>query len=209
MAEELTTGMRNLDDWWNKSSAMDREYGASAYLDYHTDVAHRFFPLPKPVSCAVFALTSPNNDYDGNIRSADLVIRAFAAGKSVAEIANATTYRACMSRAYKVLEGYPIPSVFGPTAQKTWNFYNNVLDPANPHYVTIDGHMYNLWRGERSTLKDAAQSFRPRIYEQIAEDFRRLARMHRVLPNQLQATLWWTWKRINRIRFKYQIEMEF
>ena len=188
---------------------MDKEYGELAYSTYHTEVVYGFWPLPKQVSCAVFALTSPNNDYAGNLKSAELVIRAFAQQKPVAHIANATTYRACMERAYRVLGGAEPRSVFGPTAQKTWNFYNNVLNPSSPDFVTIDGHMYNLWRGERSTLKDVAQKLRPRLYEEIADDFKELAWHKRLLPNQVQATLWWTWKRVNNVRFKHQMELQF
>jgi hypothetical protein len=116
------------------------------------------------------------------------------------------TYRHCAARAYRILFNEPPEDVFGRDALKTYNFYRNIVDPSDPNWVTIDGHMYNLWRGEQTTL-DQARIPGPKRYGEIAGDCKELALALGVLPNQLQATLWYCYKRVNGIRFNYQIDL--
>jgi hypothetical protein len=109
------------------------------------------------------------------------------------------------------LIGYPDPltaieEAFGKNARKTWNFYMNIYNPHDERFVTIDGHMWNLWRGKRSTL-DAARIPGGGKYEEVAEDFKQVAKAVGVIPCQFQATLWWCYKRVNGIRFDYQIDI--
>ena len=198
--------MDNLVRWWNRSSAMDRDYGMSAYWTYHCDIAAGGANIL--ITAAVFALLSPNSDYDGNLRSMRIVLNGFARRPyrtPVDQLQGLGTYRHCAERAYQVLLGKHPDQVFGPNAHKTYNFYRNILDPNDPQYVTIDGHMYNLWRGERTTLSEA--KLKPGTYDKIAGEFKEVAQAVGVLPNVLQATLWQCWKRTHRIRFDPQIDL--
>jgi len=199
--------MENLVNWWNTSSQMDRDYGKTAYHGYKFDIMKILPTRSMDVGCAVFALLSPNNDYNGNVDSMRKVVAAHRRGIPAREIEGLTCYRACAERAYRVLDCEPIDNVFGKNANKTYNFYRNILDPEDPRFVTIDGHMYNLWRGEITTLKEVAVHFKPKQYKVIADDFKAFARALDIPPSQLQATLWWIWKRVNRIRFDYQIDL--
>ena len=208
---ESGSGMSNLVRWWNDSSPMDREYGLIAYRSYRDRIGSLTSRTSPEKACAVFALLSPNSDFNGNVRSFQIVMAGFRRKPrrlTVDELQGLRTYRTCAARAYRILQGEPPAKVFGPTAPKTWNFYHNLLDPRDVRFVTIDGHMYNLWRGERSSLNVAAARFKPAVYEEIAGDFKELAKALGLVPNQLQATVWWAYKRINGIKFDYQIDLD-
>jgi len=84
--------------------------------------------------------------------------------------------------------------VFNPaTAPKTWNFYNNLLNPSDADFVTIDSHafailfgMFNVtgsWLGNYAAYKRAAQ-----CYNEVADELG-------ILPCDLQAVCWTTRKR--------------
>ena len=200
--------MDNLVRWWNKSSQMDRQFGMSCYGKYRDKIFSLNTDTDIRRLCAVFSLLSPNNDYAGNLYSTMVVLRGHENRITVDRLKGLTTYRACAHRAYRVLDGEPILDVFGPQALKTYNFYCNLYDPQDREHVTIDGHMINLWRGEVLPLKTVAAKHRsPKLYLAIAQDFKDLSRALDILPCQLQGTLWWSWKRINRIRFESQMEL--
>lgn len=206
---EQLQGIHRLRLWYELSSPLDREYGMTAYDMYARDiclVGHSFAPLQQRI--AAFALLSPNNDYGGNLRSLRIVLEGYKSRLPIEKLHGLTTYHACARRAYRVLQGESIESVFSPNAKKTYNFYQNIWDPENPQYVTIDGHMYNLWHGERNLLKVAAVKFKPKEYDEISVGFKVAAGELKILPNQLQGTLWWCYKRMLGIRFDYQMDLE-
>lgn len=73
----------------------------------------------------------------------------------------------------------------------------NILEPENPDYVTVDGHMISMWHGARINVTDATRF--ARYYQVIADATTKLAEEERILPNQVQATLWFTWKRLHSV----------
>lgn len=86
---------------------------------------------------------------------------------------------------------------------KTTAFYQNILQPSDLYPVTIDGHMYSIWAGKRLRMKEVAtMGF---DYETVARDFRTVAFRVFVRPNQVQAILWFTWKRIHNVVYKPQL----
>jgi len=186
---------------------MDRDYGRAAYWNYHHAIAASGSNIL--ITAAVFALLSPNSYYDGNLRSLRIVLDGFNRRPyrvPVDQLEGLSTYRHCAERAYQVLMGKHPDQVFGPNAKKTYNFYRNIVDPEDAAYVTIDGHMWNLWRGKRTVL-DAAR-IKPAQYDEVAGDFKEVARAVGMLPNQFQATMWWCWKRVHGIKFDYQMDLE-
>lgn len=208
LPDSVTKGMYRLKLWYELASDLDHEYGLDAYNMYQRDIdAIGLVGLATlQEKIAAFALLSPNNDYGGNLRCLRIVLEGHRDGIPVERLKGLTTYRACAKRAYRVLDG--IDWVFSPYAKKTYNFYQNIWQPNNPEYVTIDGHMYNLWKGERNLLKSVAVKFRAKEYEEIAQGFRIVAKEVGLLPNQLQATLWWCYKRMLGIRFDYQMDLD-
>lgn len=154
-----------------------------------------YYGVRLPAAVAVFCALSPNSDYKGNLRSAASVLKGFTEGVPV-EFIRVSTYKHCRDRAYSYLTGVNfLASVSG---KKIASFYRNILNPDDPEPVTIDGHAVNVWRGRRENLK-AVVVGRGFNYDQVARDYRLVARDVGLLPNQVQSVTWFTWKRIHSI----------
>ena len=197
--------LENLDFIYSLSDSVDRREGALAYGRYHallTKIAHRYdVPLERAV--AVFAAVSPNNDYIGNLRSTISILDGWRDGLTFDDV-TISTYRHCGERAWRYLTGEAsfLREVKG---LKIRSFYSNILDPSDPQHVTIDGHVVGAWRGSDGTMKDLI--IKPLEYVKIAIDVSHLARRYDLIPNQMQATIWFTRKRVLRIRYNAQLSL--
>jgi hypothetical protein len=195
---------KNIAKVLRRADPIDVDEGLLAFPRYQEMMRrladHYSFSIEHVTAC--FVALSPNNDYLKNLRSTVTLLKGFKEGVEV-ESLTVSTYNACKYRAWRFLHGDDFLSVTkGP---KTRAFYQNILDPYNPHPVTIDGHMVSVWTGKRMTMKQVAtQGFN---YEIVATDFRAVAYDARLLPNQLQAIVWFTWKRINRIVYDGQFRL--
>lgn len=196
----------NLERMFNCADIHDRMEGEQAYFRYRSlmvEIADRYHqPLDRVV--AAFAALSPNNDYEGNLRSLVSVLAGFRDGVPCACI-NVSTYRHCRDRAYSYLTGRAsfLERVRG---LKIKNFYHNVMDPYDLRWVTIDGHMVAAYRGDdQATMKDSI--VKPREYEEIAFVVKECARKRFLLPHQYQAIVWFARKRALRVRFTPQVDL--
>lgn len=194
----------NIRRVWCQVDAIDYREGLVAYRRYRGTLerlaAHYGAPLSGTV--AAFCALSPNNDYMGNLRSTVTLLRAYREGVPVNKV-HVSTYNACRNRAWRFLNGENFLDITrGP---KTRAFFLSILNPDDPHPITIDGHMVNAWRGEVTTMVEVAWSkFK---YDVVANDYRAFAAEIGVLPNQLQAMIWFTWKRINNIVYRPQLNL--
>lgn len=189
----------NIFQVYSRSDRKDLIAGMCAYQNYHDTmrkIAKRF-GVHDRVVMGCFAALSPNNDYNGNLKDTETVISTFLDGKSV-ESANVTTYKPNRTKAWSICQGEAPLDVLG--GKKVRSFYQNIVDPDDEVPVTIDGHMYSVWMLQRFNMSDAKVGS-GKQYDIIADDYRAVAKTLGVLPNVLQATCWFTWKRINLIRF--------
>lgn len=189
---------RNIKAILERADNADITEGRVAYFRYREVCLlladHYGYSLEEAI--AVFAALSPNNDYSGNLRSAATVLKGYKEGVDV-NLLRVTTYNACRDRAYSYLSGVSfLDTVDGP---KIRNFYANILNPLDPYPVTIDGHAVNVWRNKLSTVKGVAE--RGFNYNRVANDYREVAGRIKLLPHQVQAIVWFAWKRIHNIRF--------
>lgn len=140
-----------------------------------------------------FCALSPNNAYMTNLR----------ATKALLDGQRGAGYTACRLRAKRCLDGEPFLDF--TKGLKTRNFYMNIMEPTDAVPVTIDGHAYSIWAGKYHTMKD---SVRLRFdYNAVADGYRAVALAIGVLPCQLQAVTWFTWKRIHRVVYNPQMNM--
>ena len=198
----------NIEKVYSLSDSIDKEEGKVAYHRYNEmlkNVAnyHGFGFCP---TVAAFVALSPNNDYMGNIRSLVSIMIGIK-NKIPPNKIIVSTYNQCKSRAIEFLIGNKdfLAETSGP---KTRNFYLNILLPKDPKYITLDGHMCSIYSGRRYRMKEVAELklvSSPKRYDEMAEVFFKVARKHKLLPNQLQAILWFTWKRTERIVFSTQL----
>jgi hypothetical protein len=187
--------MQNLQAMFRLADAVE---GIVAYERYHVvmhDLAMLYgFRLSAVV--AVFCALSPNNDYDNNLRSCVSVLRGMREGWSVDDV-EVSTYRHCLLRAWQYANGTDF--LDAAKGLKIRNFYMNVLYPDDNRYVTIDGHMVAIWRGQNLTMKEAICKGQ-REYNAIADAVKGMAFTYFMLPNQLQAVLWFVRKRVLNVK---------
>lgn len=189
----------------DKADAIDLRDGMSAYSTYNK-VIHNFaqaYGAKFEPTLAAFCALSPQNDYYGNLRSLASVLHAVQHSLPIESVV-VSTYSHCRNRAYAYLTGASdfLSSVKG---LKIRAFYANILDPADPYPVTVDGHMVCAWRGINVPMKVA--SVRPPEYDEIAHNVRELASELELIPNQLQAIIWLTRKRLEKIKYNPQLNL--
>jgi len=200
--------IENLQAYYRQADEVDLREGLQAYKLYnktmHAFAEHYGHPLDRV--CAVFCALSPNNDYRGNLRSLASVLDGYNRGVPVEQV-TISTYEHCRDRAWLYLDGQKdyVESVTGP---KILSFYQNILDPEDPEPVTIDGHMVCCWYDKDVPMKDALFLLRGgEGYNAIASGCRKMAGDLGLVPNQLQAILWFTRKRIKNIRAELQYDL--
>jgi hypothetical protein len=189
-------GKINIRRTLNRASAVDINEGRVAYFRYRELMVafSEKYSLPLERVVGAFAALSPNISYYGNLRSLVSVLEAFTKGLDRNKI-TVSSYRACKERAFTYLEGVSfLDTVKG---KKTRAFYQNILYPLDPAPVTIDGHAVNIWKNQVKNLKHIGKW----KYETVAADYRAIAKQEGILPHQLQAITWFTWKRINNIYY--------
>lgn len=177
------------------ADAIDLAEGKRAYGNYHALLKRlaEHYHIPFKTVVAVFAATSPNNDYFKNLRSTASLCSGYKAGLALEHI-TVSTYRACAVRAWRCLRGENFLDF--TEGLKTRSFYHNILEPKNPDYVTVDGHMLSIWYGQRMTMQKATRFHK--YYEAISNSVKDVAQEAGLVPNQVQAICWFTWKRIHK-----------
>lgn len=195
----------NLTNVFEQADAIDVSEGMIAYNRYRNTM-FRFaeyynFPLENVV--AAFVALSPNNDYKGNLKSMVTLLHGIRCGWHKEEV-TVTTYHACRDRAYYFAIGRNnfLNTTKGP---KTRAFFQNILDPTNCSPVTVDGHMLSIWHLKRMTMVQAVRLRTP--YEDVAMGIRQLAFGRCIVPCQVQAILWFTWKRLHNVVYDSQLSL--
>jgi len=201
----MQDNITNIENVLAKVDATDRKEGLVAYQNYHDlmkSIAD-YYRTGFVQTVAAFVSLSPNNDYKGNLKSTATLLYGINAGTPLNKI-KTSTYRHCLHRAYDYVVGNKdfLVETKGP---KIRNFYCSILAPKDKQYITIDGHMHNIWFGKARNMK--AAMVKSGQYDIIANDFKKVARRNGLIPNQLQAMLWFTWKRINRIVYNPQYRL--
>lgn len=196
---------RHLRKMYEQADDIDRAEGTLAYRRYH-EVIQMFadrYDAPFDRTLAAFVALSPNNDYFGNLRSLASVLHVWQK-RHPQEWATVSTYNHCRKRAWRYLIGDAefLDVVKGP---KIRAFYHNIMDPDCPKHVTIDGHMACAYRGVDLPMKEVL--IRAGEYKRMADRVKRLARELGLIPNQLQATIWFARKRTRQIKYEPQLDM--
>lgn len=203
----------NLFWCWEQAIEPDKSEALMSYFRYNAlirSIAERYDETIE-IAAAIFSALSPNNDYHGNLRDLETVLVA-ERSKLPFNQWTVATYGQNKLKAWKLAsrEIHPHESF---TALKTLNFWRNITHPSDPVPVTIDGHMFWCWKGvaggvkgdrKSNTVKLPGAKVTPKVYHEIAGEVRGLARALGLIPNQLQAVLWITWKRLHRRKYDEQ-----
>lgn len=201
---KLKGSAENLIAVYERADDIDYSSGLSSYLKYNKlmkDLAAKFGCTLEQVT-AVFVSTSPNNDYSNNLRSTVSVLDGWKKGMREDQIV-ISTYNHCKKRALSFLNGFDF--LESTKGLKIRSFYGNIVNPLDKVPVTVDGHMISAWTGKRYRMKEVADlKFK---YKEVAEDTRRVASNYGLVPCQFQAIVWFTWKRINNIVYKSNLNL--
>lgn len=198
--------MSNLLKVYEQADEIDHEEGRLAFIRYHDlmqTIADKYrFTLQQ--TTGAFSALSPNNDYIGNLRSLVSVLHGIREGWTVDDV-QVSTYRACLHRAWEFAQDADfLTYTKGP---KTRAFYQNIIDPQDATPVVVDGHMLSAYIGERMRMTKAVRVFREYSYDDIAHEVRKLAFRLCIVPCQLQAIIWMTWKRIHNVVYEGNLDM--
>jgi hypothetical protein len=201
----VSENILNLNRVFMQADAMEMSEGMSAYQRYHDSMEEfaNYYGNTIEGTVGAFVALSPNNSYAQNLRSLASVLKGVNEGVPVENIIT-STFPKCRARAFACASG-KMNFLQEAKGQKTRAFYQNIVDPTDNHPVTVDGHMYGAWKGEYTKMTDAKVS--QRLYGVISGDIREIAFYHHLLPHQVQAILWFTWKRLHRVLFSEQLNL--
>lgn len=154
-----------------------------------------------PVTVAgIIAALSPRNRWERNLIDAENIIKAHTYG-SPADAANikVCTFNANKQKAIKILtdnlrDHVSIRNVLkGP---KLVEFFSCII--GDNREVCIDGHAYSVWAGDRITL-DSVPKISTKLRETIKADYIKAAENVGILPSEMQAITWLTWRRLHGV----------
>lgn len=184
---------RNLIVCYARANEFDRTEGLYWYAQAHSDACKlsERYEVSIAAACGVISALSPGSEWSRNLLDARELLSAFRAGSKIPPIG--TYGRRNVEKALACARGSDPLSVLG--GQKVRAFYACILDPSNASEVCIDRHAKCAAYGIRKN-RDANALVTPAEYPFVAWHYRKLAERYGVLPHQLQAVIWVTWRRL-------------
>ena len=169
---------------------------------YHTahQVAYvlgRDYGVSTDTAAAILAHLSPSNRWTQNVKDAETVLAAYAAG-TLGQGVTVSTYPAAVDRCMVTLGTSANPlDCFGPKAHKTRSFAALIADPFSD-LVCIDGHAWNILHGVRVPLKQAPSLSAKGRYGHAVNCYRSVAESLGLAGSTVQAVTWLAWRRIHK-----------
>ena len=156
----------------------------------------QFYNIPKQTAAGVIAALSPRNKWLRNLADAENLIAAYKAGLDCNQI-KVCTFSKNKEKALTILScqltGVDVENVLsGP---KMIEFYNCILGEDD---VTIDGHAYSIWFGDRITLAKVP-SIGKKIRKKIKNDYLHVAKKNNLKGFEVQAITWLAHRRIHGV----------
>lgn len=147
-------------------------------------------------AAGVIAALSPRNRWERNVIDAENIIAAYQAGGSTKEV-KVCTFSKNKEKAVTILTlalcGRAVENVLsGP---KMIEFYNCIVGNDD---VTIDGHAYSIWFGDRVTLANVP-SIGKKLREKIKKDYLVVAKNNAMMGYEVQAITWLAHRRIHGV----------
>lgn len=161
--------------WYKKASNFANYLSQKYYVSYDK-------------VCGVIAALSPACNWEQNKKDAETLLTVFVTDANTTDF-SFSTYGQNVVKALNILRSDKNPESFFSlkTGAKTLNFYQNILNPSNPEFVTIDRHAVAIYEGRKNS---GSVQLTPKRYGKIAADYIETARQLNLLPNELQAILW-------------------
>lgn len=147
--------------------------------------------VPTPAAVGIIAALSPQTGWNENV------------GRAARFLTHRVTdhFPDAINKAERILSGADPADVLG--GRKVRSFYVNILRPDRAGAVTVDRHALTIALGvlptdaQRHRIRATAQRAleRPGVYATTAGAYRAAARAVGILPHEVQAITWTTWRR--------------
>ena len=180
--EGIPIGARNVETLYREANVETRAAGRNWYREASRECIRMAddFAVPVTTVCGVVSALSPQTRWWVNLRGAERLLEAYAAGLD-GPPAGVTLYNSNAEKAWKIATGQlPLVDAFKPNT-KTWAFYHNLRGDLD--YITIDTWMLRA-------LGDARKALHPSQYRKAASLIRQEALEFGELPAQFQAIVW-------------------
>lgn len=188
MTNTLTPTADNIIAVWNLATDAQVSAGLTWYAEAH-NLALDLASGDAVKGAGVLAALSPQEEWTRNIV---LARRAFSA-----EGLNGGTLGRSVANAHRILAGEHPLDVLGngdpKRALKTRAFYANIADPSDAVTVTIDRHAFDVALNKRADANKRV-GLTPTRYTAWSDAYRAAADTLGVLPQQVQAVTWETWR---------------
>lgn len=188
--------MVNISKVLHQATADDRAKGKDWYgeaRDEAQDIADAT-GLSLMRVCGIIAALSPRNKWLRNLADARAVCEQRGVGYSCA------TFQANVDKAHNILNMPHSDSLRWDIEQelhgkKVVAFFNNIFDPTSQR-VTVDVHMQLAALG-RYLPENERPGLTDKIYREIESAIKTIAMNNGMMPHEVQATAWLTWKGMN------------
>jgi hypothetical protein len=207
---------RNIATVYKLATEAERRSGLLWYETAFNEAARlgQAFKLSPLTVSYVIAALSPNNDWTGNLLDAAAVCASFTRGE-LSALARAfdadkvsgwrargdkdafkglgvKTYPANIAKAERILSG----ALDVLNGRKVTAFQHNIYF-ADSRLVTVDTHAASVAHNFRYTAATVCKVLNPRTYDDYAESYAAEADKRGLLPKQIQAITWVSWRRIH------------
>jgi len=199
-------GYHNLLSVLKKATKEEIDYWSNwyQYANGHVRQLADKYDLPLPVAAAVTAVLSPNLGWKTNLMAADRTMKAWE--DNIREPEGVPAYKTNVRKAMKILDTGDVGFVKGP---KVSVFFDSLLNPDKvERELVLDGHAINAWRGIKTSLKNI-KGLTKNERAAIIHDYRKVADLVGLTPQQLQSVVWYIWKSVKnppKVSGKFKVE---
>ena len=193
----LESAVRNITAVFSGATAEEWKTGKIWYRDAHTFAQGLSYDtdIPLDVVCHVIAVLSPSCNWNRNKADAEAVCWEFCKTEDVIKT-RVSTYGPNLAKARLILGSWKADTrwdniLSGP---KVTAFAANLLDPTDPFNVTLDTHGIAIAMGWHFTVSSVPE-LRPDVLERYRRAYRLVAREQGLVPCELQAIVWTTWRK--------------
>jgi len=182
---------RNITAYYFLATKKELANGCEWYRKAYWECARLGAQYNVPVDtviCIVAAL-SPRNRWSRNLIDAEQILIH-------GENATVSTFNTNKEKAVRILNGEaPLDVLSG---NKVRSFYNCVSSPSC-YCVCVDSHAYAVAAGFGERIKVKSNTITDKVYQAVTQAYQAVAEQFNVLPLELQATTWLTYRRVHKI----------
>jgi hypothetical protein len=189
-----------------QATPVDIQEGTVWYNNAHS-ISQRLsdkYNLPLSTVVGVVSALSPNNKWDRNILDAEQTIKAYCMGYDYPKVC---TFGGNKDKAITILE-CEIDSSENICAilkgNKTIAFFRGIYTDGACNEITVDGHAFNIWRGQYTSLNEVP-AISNKLYAEVSNAYKAAAEAIYDLTDdsysaaQIQAITWVAWRRMNGV----------